>query len=135
MLKDLKTPFEWNLGTLLSGTARASLVRSRRVELRIPVHLRQDASEWFAVASVVNRGGALLRSPRPCAPDSRVRIMNTETGESAVFRVVWCGESASDRYELGVALADPRPNYWGAAYESVLASDDTLPPRGRKRSS
>jgi hypothetical protein len=60
--------------------------------------------------------------------------MNTETGESAEFRVVWCGPHAADCYALGVALADVRPHYWGATYESVLASDDTLPPRGKRSS-
>jgi len=104
-----------------TGTLPMRLARSRRVELRVPVHLRQDRREWYAVAAVVNRSGGLLRSPVACEPDSRIRVMNTETGETAPFRVVWCREYAPGRHELGIALVHPCPFYWGATYESLLS--------------
>jgi hypothetical protein len=104
-----------------AGTLPIRFARSRRVELRVPVHLRQDGREWFAVATVVNRGGGLVRSALPCAADSRLRVMNTETGETAPFRVVWCREYAPGRHEMGVALVHPCPFYWGATYESLLS--------------
>lgn len=106
---------------MTAGMLPIRLARSRRVELRIPVHLRQEGREWFAVAAIVNRGGGLLRSPVACAPDSRVQLMNTETGERALFRVVWCREYADGQHELGVALMDSKPFYWGASYESLLS--------------
>ena len=104
-----------------TGTLPIRFARSRRVELRVPVHLRQDGREWFAVAAIVNRGGGLLRSPLACAPESRIRVMNTETGVAAPFRVVWCREDAPGRHELGVALVHPCPFYWGSTYESLLS--------------
>ena len=106
-------------------TLAAPIARSPRVELRVPVHVRQEGPhgrEWFAVAASVNRAGGLLRSPVGCAPASRIRIMNTETGEAALFRVVWSREYVPGRHELGVALMVSRPSYWGASYETLVSS-------------
>jgi hypothetical protein len=47
--------------------------------------------------------------------------MNTETGETAPFRVVWCREYAPGRHEMGIALVHPCPFYWGSTYESLLS--------------
>lgn len=101
---------------------------SRRVPLCVPVYLRQAGRKWFALTAVVNRAGALILSPAACEPDSLLTLMNTETGETAALRVVWCGGGdASGRHTMGAAFLEPRPAFWGASYEMLAAAQSERP--------
>ncbi len=95
--------------------------RSERVPLRIPIRIESGGSAHETHTVVVNRGGALVASPVPFAPEATLSLRNLNTGGLARFRVVWCGgEDAPGRRSMGIAILEEKLSFWGPEYEQSL---------------
>jgi hypothetical protein len=96
--------------------------RGERVLLRVPVKIfgttrdnKQVAGEAETV--VVSRSGALLRSRVAFKNGADVEITHCFTEQTETFRVVWGSEQAKEgRFDIGIELLVPRPDFWGVAF-------------------
>jgi len=95
--------------------------QSERVALRIPIRIEWRGYAHDTCTVVVNRGGALVASPAPFPAEASFSLRNLSTGGLARVRVVWCGgEDAPGRHDMGIALAEDKPSFWGPEYEQSL---------------
>lgn len=91
--------------------------KSERIVKVVPVLLGLVEPKQKGYTRVINRQGALLVGPESWAADTRFAMLNPDTKQSAVCRVVW--NSPSDQaglWLLGVEFLQERPDFWGSAY-------------------
>ena len=89
--------------------------RSPRIAAKVPLALWGDGGAAVRAHSVVvNRRGALVLSPRPFAADAFLKVLNQQSGQTALCRVVWCGgEDLPGLHKLGIELLADVPFFWG----------------------
>ena len=96
--------------------------RSARVALEIPVQLAFAGVQHPGQTVLVNRHGALVRSPRVCPLGSLVTLTYTENGRSTFCRVIWSwveGEAGDKVTRLALERTDGvDDDFWGPAYEN-----------------
>jgi hypothetical protein len=96
--------------------------RGARVLLRISIKISGTSKDGKRVnengfVAVVNRNGALIKSPTPLKPSSTVEVLNNVSNEKLIFRVVWVSERAAEgQYESGLELTEPLEEFWGVRF-------------------
>jgi len=91
--------------------------RSERIVKVLPVLLGLVEPKQAGTTRVINRHGALLIAPENWGPDTRLAMLNPDTKQSAVCRVVWNGGSSqAGQWVLGIEFLQERPDFWGSAY-------------------
>ena len=103
--------------------------RSERILLKVPIAVSCDGEDSVrAHTLVVNGHGALIVVPRLFREDALLRVVNQETGQSALCRVACsCGEDLPGLFKLGIELLGVAAHFWGAAYEGAFGSDPSAP--------
>jgi hypothetical protein len=92
--------------------------RGVRMNSRVPVAIEWDdpangTLREEAFTRVVSPYGCLVVLPKSLAIDQRLRVFNVATQQSIPAVVVWQGSERSDGWELGIALTQPPPDFWG----------------------
>ncbi len=64
----------------------------------------------------LNDGGALVYSDRPFNKGDQLRLANRESGQIALFRVIWRAGDEGRLHRMGITFVEPCPGYWGEAY-------------------
>jgi hypothetical protein len=103
--------------------------RSARILLKVPIAVCCDGEEPVrAHTLVVNGHGALILVPRLFRAEALLRVVNQETGQSALCRVACCcGEELPGLFKVGIEILGLAAHFWGAAYEGAFASDASTP--------
>ena len=65
---------------------------------------------------VVNAHGALLALAEKVAPQQRVFMQNTNSGEQKECRVVYVEKQVSGPTKVAVEFSQPTPSFWRLAY-------------------
>ena len=88
--------------------------RSERVLLKVPIAIWCDgAGPMRAHTVVVNGHGALIPSPRPFRTEAMVRVVNQESGRTALCRVAWSGgEDLPGLYKVGIEILGEPAGFW-----------------------
>jgi hypothetical protein len=104
-------------------TARADGRRSLRIALKIPIAVWGDgAAAVRAHTVVVNRHGALILAPRPFDAETFLKVLNQESGQTVLCRVVWCGgQDLPGLYKIGIEILAAVPGFWGEQHAAALA--------------
>ena len=90
--------------------------RSPRILRRLVVRIDYGDSFCTAHTAVINRHGAMVLSRVPLEKETGVHVTNLQTGRTAAFRVVWCGEPTQGHHKLGIELLEEL-DFWGPAYD------------------
>ena len=103
--------------------------RSERILLKVPIAVSCDGEDPVrAHTLVVNGHGALILAPRLFPEDALLRVVNQETGQSALCRVACCcGEELPGLFKVGIEILGAAAHFWGAPYEAAFASDVVAP--------
>jgi hypothetical protein len=103
--------------------------RSERILLKVPIAVSCDGEEPVrAHTLVVNGHGALILAPRLFREDALLRVVNQETGQSALCRVACCcGEDLPGLFKLGIEILGLAAHFWGANYEGAFANGASTP--------
>lgn len=90
---------------------------AKRVNARIPVAIEWEENEnTFRKEGNtldVSYYGCLVVVPERLALGQRVRLTNLISKQSSEAVIAWEGEERSEVWELGLALVDPAPDFWG----------------------
>jgi hypothetical protein len=105
--------------------------RSERILLKVPIAVSCDGEDPVrAHTLVVNGHGALILAPRLFREDALLRVVNQETGQSALCRVACCcGEDLPGLFKLGIEILGVAAHFWGSAYEGAFRRDPSTTPR------
>jgi len=89
--------------------------RSERVVLEVPIAVSCDGGPPVrAHTLVVNGHGALILSPRVFPAEALLRVINQETGRTAICRVAWVGgEDLPGLFKLGIEILGVAGEFWG----------------------
>ena len=95
--------------------------RSQRIELSVPVVLHRRLSEGPQFSErtqtlVVNAHGALLALAEKVAPEQRLLLQNTSSGEQKECRVVYVKKELTGPTNVAVEFTQPAPAFWRIAY-------------------
>src|SRR5215470_14449518 len=102
--------------------------RSVRCLLTVPLAVSENDEVVRAHTVVVNAHGALIIAPRSFRPDSLLRVVNQDTGETALCRVAWRGgEDLQGLFKIGIELQGVAPAFWGVLYDPVSPLAPTVP--------
>jgi hypothetical protein len=103
--------------------------RSERILLKVPIAVSYDGEEPVrAHTLVVNGHGALILAPKLFREDALLRVVNQETGQSALCRVAcYCGEDLPGLFKLGIEVLGVAAHFWGAPYEGAFATGASAP--------
>lgn len=99
---------------------RASMRRSTRVQVRIPVTVTGTlpGGESFTEETyvlTVSKFGARLKCSHSLAPGMEVRVKPKAGNEDAVFHVVWAGGGSGNSGEVGIQYVKVT-NLFGIAF-------------------
>jgi hypothetical protein len=103
----------------MSGLAQRRGVearRSERVLREVPITVSADGEEPVRAHTVVVNGhGALILCPRVFRAEALLRVVNQETGRTALCRIAWSGgQELPGLYKLGIEIAGVAPpRFWG----------------------
>lgn len=92
--------------------------RSPRVLWRTPVFVIWEPQAGFKVreqaeTEIVNAHGALLRLRDALPSCKAVELLNPQSHQSLVARVVWRDPGVGDEVRMGVELRAPSETFWG----------------------
>jgi hypothetical protein len=92
--------------------------RSLRILLKVPIAVWGDGGDAVrAHTVVVSRHGALILAPRAFAAETFLKVLNQESGQTALCRVAWCGgEDLPGLYKVGIEILAELPQFWGDKY-------------------
>jgi hypothetical protein len=91
--------------------------RSRRMKMRIPIHVRlQDANKQsvseLTHTIIVNSHGALILLAAAVAVNQIIRLENSNTKEELLCRVTSLGQNFMGKTQVGVEFIYPSPEFW-----------------------
>lgn len=106
------------------ATAGVDGRRSVRILLKVPIAVWGDGGDAVrAHTVVVSRHGALILAPRPFAAETFLKVLNQESGQTVLCRVVWCGgEDLPSLHKIGIEILAEVPGCWGDRY-AVAGAD------------
>lgn len=96
--------------------------RSQRSLHNIPIRVVGDRTDGQRVeepaeAVVISAHGALVRTSSEFRPGTVISVENTETQQSARFRVIWAAEKPlQGKWDLGLELSAGRGTLWGVDF-------------------
>jgi len=95
--------------------------RSERIDLSVPVvlHRRPTEGPQFSERTqtlVVNAHGALMALVEKVAPEQRLLMQNTSSGEQKECRVVYVKKELTGPTNVAVEFTQPAPTFWRIAY-------------------
>ena len=98
--------------------------RSQRVVLRVPVLVYRSgkAEPPFFEGThtlVVSAHGALLGLAADVAPEQRLVLQHSLSGEEQECRIVFTNKKLSGPTEVGIEFQKPAPNFWHIAFPPV----------------
>ena len=112
-------------GRRVSGDALGSheARRSERCLLSVPIAVAGDGRAVVrAHTLVVNAHGALILCPCAFRADALLRVVNQDSGRTALCRVAWSGgEDLPGLFKLGIELLGDARDFWGALYAARTA--------------
>ena len=91
--------------------------RSRRVKMRIPIHVRLQDVNKHSVSElthtiIVNSHGALILLAAAVAVNQIIRLENSNTKEELLCRVTSLGQNFMGKTQVGVEFIYPSPEFW-----------------------
>ncbi|HXX70801.1 MAG TPA: PilZ domain-containing protein [Candidatus Acidoferrum sp.] len=91
--------------------------RSMRVLLSVPICVSGETKDGQKFQEqtrtlVVNAHGALISLAAKVIADQRIQISNQATRKSMDCRVVYVGNPAAGKMQMGVEFTDPCPSFW-----------------------
>jgi len=91
--------------------------RSMRVMLSVPIHVsgkdRKDrAFDEETRTLVVNAHGALISLAAAVITGQQITVANDATKQSRDCRVVYQGNGASGKVQMGIEFSKPSPTFW-----------------------
>ncbi|HTR46570.1 MAG TPA: PilZ domain-containing protein [Verrucomicrobiae bacterium] len=91
--------------------------RSMRVLLSVPIHVsgrdREEASfEEETRTLVVNAHGALISLAAKVIAGQQITVNNKATRKTLDCRVVYLGNPAAGKIQMGVEFTEPCPTFW-----------------------
>lgn len=103
---------------MLAQTTGRKQRRSQRVLWRTPMFVIWEAQAGLKVreqaeTEIVNAHGALLRLQTTRLAKKSLSLLNPQTHESQVARVVWHDTGSVQEVRVGVELAAPSETFWG----------------------
>lgn len=107
-------------GDMMGFSARASMRRSTRIQVRIPVSVTGilPSGEPFTEQTyvlTVSKFGAWLRCRYPLSPGMEVRVRPKVGNADGLFHVVWVGGGAGNPDEVGIQYVKPS-NLFGVVF-------------------
>lgn len=92
--------------------------RGIRLNSRVPISIEWENSTGVrrcerAHTRVVGPYGCLVVLPDELALLQEVQLTNLVSDRSNRAIVVWCGPKRAEGWELGIALVQPEPDFWG----------------------
>jgi hypothetical protein len=95
--------------------------RSQRIELSVAVVLHRHLTEGPQFSErtqtlVVNAHGALVALAEKVAPEQRLFMQNTNSGEQKECRVVYVKKELAGPTKVAVEFTRPAPTFWRIAY-------------------
>jgi hypothetical protein len=95
--------------------------RSQRVVLRVPVLVYRPpkAGPPFFEGThtlVVSAHGALLGLAASVAPEQRIFLQHSLSGEEQECRIVFTDKKLTGMTEIGIEFQKPAPNFWHIAF-------------------
>jgi hypothetical protein len=91
--------------------------RSMRVLLSVPIFVTGQTREGEKFEEqtrtlVVNAHGALISLAARVTAEQRIRVSNRATRKSMDCRVVYVGNRAAGKMQMGVEFTEPCPSFW-----------------------
>ncbi len=95
--------------------------RSQRIDLNVPVvvHRHPSAGPQFYESTetlVVSAHGALLALTGKVAPNQRLLVQNTGSGEQQECHVVYVKKELTGPPKVAVEFTRPAPSFWRVAF-------------------
>jgi hypothetical protein len=103
--------------------------RSDRVLRKVAIAVWCDgAGPMRAHTVVVNGHGALILAPQPFRAEALLRVVNQESGRTALCRVAWSGgEDLPGLYKIGIEILGEGAGFWGDVDGPAAAPSATTP--------
>jgi len=91
--------------------------RSMRVLLSVPIYVTGETKDGQKFEEqtrtlVVNAHGALISLAAKVAAEQRIRVSNRATRKSMDCRVVYVGNPAAGKMQMGVEFVEPCASFW-----------------------
>jgi len=91
--------------------------RSMRVLLSVPIYVTGETKEGQKFEEqtrtlVVNAHGALISLAARVMAGQRIQVSNPATRKSMVCRIVYVGNPAAGKMQMGVEFTEPCPCFW-----------------------
>lgn len=105
----------WNPAKIGPESSRR---RSQRVIISLPVAVRAGEStengsfQEQTNTLVVNAHGALIALAQKVENGQNLRLTNCSSREEQPCRVVYVGQAAGDKTQIGVEFQNPSPEFW-----------------------
>jgi PilZ domain len=94
--------------------------RSQRVLIGVPVSLigmgKDQQFEEATETVVISERGCLVKLAKPLDRGASVRLTNPKTSQEALCKVVYIGQHAGGKTEIGLEFAQEHPNFWGVTF-------------------
>jgi len=97
-------------------SARASMRRSTRIQVRVPVSVTGvlPGGESFTEQTyvlTVSKYGARMKIRHPLSPGMKIRVKPKAGDHDAVFHVVWADGGSDDSGEVGIQSVSPSSHF------------------------
>ena len=91
--------------------------RSMRVLLSVPIYVTGDTKDGQRFEEqtrtlVVNAHGALISLAARVIAGQRIQVSNRATRKSMDCRIVYVGNPAAGKMQMGVEFTEPCPSFW-----------------------
>ncbi len=109
----------------------APVRRTQRVQIAMPVLVRNGHFQETTNTVAVNAHGCLVLLKTPVARDEQVSLINPKTVEELPGKVVSLGKPEDGKIPVGIEFVEPSPLFW----QINFPPDDWLTSSERKRPS